>query len=115
MAPADGAFYIYVDLGAEGVEDSSALCYRILEEAGVAITPGIDFEDPSTGLGRQRVRFSFSRGCRGHEKVFRVVSLLYRLNHLDHDVSYDSTECRWRKNMAKGSRSIDSHPLNDSS
>jgi aspartate/methionine/tyrosine aminotransferase len=61
MAPADGAFYIYVDLGAEGVEDSSALCYRILEEAGVAITPGIDFEDPSTGLDRQRVRFSFSR------------------------------------------------------
>jgi hypothetical protein len=27
----------------------------------VAITPGVDFEDPATGLGLQRIRFSFSR------------------------------------------------------
>ncbi len=60
-APSDGAFYIYVDLSASGAEDSSQLCYRILEEAGVAITPGVDFEDPSSGLGRCRIRFSFSR------------------------------------------------------
>ena len=60
-APADGAFYVYVDLTSSGIEDSSALCYKILEEAGVAITPGIDFEDPSSGLGRKRIRFSFSR------------------------------------------------------
>ena len=60
-APSDGAFYIYVDLSSSGVDDSSKLCYRILEEAGVAITPGVDFEDPASGLGRCRIRFSFSR------------------------------------------------------
>eukprot|EP01035_Chromulina_nebulosa_P023560 gene23560-30549_t len=37
------------------------LCDRLLEEAGVAITPGIDFEDPESGLGLQRIRFSYSR------------------------------------------------------
>ena len=26
---------------------------------GVAITPGVDFEDPISGLGLQRIRFSF--------------------------------------------------------
>ena len=60
-APSDGAFYIYVDLSSSGVDDSSKLCYRILEEAGVAITPGVDFEDPASGLGSCRIRFSFSR------------------------------------------------------
>ena len=60
-APCDGAFYAYVDLGSFGVKDSPTLCRRILEEAGVAITPGNDFEDPSTGLGYQRIRFSFSK------------------------------------------------------
>lgn len=60
-APSDGAFYIYVDLKDCGVTDTPSMCYRLLEEVGVAITPGVDFEDPSTGLGKQRVRFSYSR------------------------------------------------------
>lgn len=60
-SPADGAFYVYVDLGEAGVKDSTLLCRRLLEEAGVAVTPGCDFEDPATALGHQRVRFSYSR------------------------------------------------------
>ena len=49
-APSDGAFYVYCDLSSFGVTDAPALCYRVLEEAGVAITPGSDFEDPSSGI-----------------------------------------------------------------
>jgi aspartate/methionine/tyrosine aminotransferase len=48
-------------LFAHGVVDSPNLCSRLLEEAGVALTPGNDFEDPSTGLGLKRIRFSYSR------------------------------------------------------
>jgi aspartate/methionine/tyrosine aminotransferase len=60
-SPADGAFYVYVDLYEFGVTDAPALCSRLLEEAGVAITPGTDFECPSTEYGKHRVRFSYSR------------------------------------------------------
>ncbi len=47
-APADGAFYVYADaselLARAGQPDSVALCRRILDEAGVALTPGTDFD-----------------------------------------------------------------------
>ncbi len=56
LAPADGAFYIYADVSAM-TNDSEAFCKRMLEEIGVAATPGIDF-DPERGRGY--VRFSFS-------------------------------------------------------
>jgi len=56
LAPADGAFYIYADVSAM-TDDSEAFCKRMLDEIGVAATPGIDF-DP--GRGRAYVRFSFS-------------------------------------------------------
>ncbi len=56
FAPADGAFYIYADIA--GLSDNSEeFCRRLLHEAGVAITPGIDF-DPFHG--RHFVRFSFA-------------------------------------------------------
>ena len=41
-----GAFYLYADIGRvarEGMKDSFAFSARLLEEAGVAVTPGIDF------------------------------------------------------------------------
>lgn len=60
-APSDGAFYIYLDLSRFGVTDAPALCRRLLEESSVALTPGEDFEDPTSGLGKVRVRFSYSR------------------------------------------------------
>lgn len=56
FAPADGAFYIYADISGFG-EDAAVLCSRMLNEAGVATTPGIDF-DPYKG--HRFVRFSFA-------------------------------------------------------
>jgi len=56
FAPADGAFYIYADIAALS-DNAEDFCRRLLHEAGVAITPGIDF-DPFHG--RHFVRFSFA-------------------------------------------------------
>jgi aspartate/methionine/tyrosine aminotransferase len=47
FAPADGAFYAYADVG-HLTGDSLALSGEILERAGVAVTPGLDF-DPARG------------------------------------------------------------------
>ena len=55
-APVDGAFYIYADIGALA-EDSRAFCAAMLEETGVAATPGVDFDRRS---GARFVRFSFA-------------------------------------------------------
>lgn len=54
-APPDGAFYFWVDVSSLG--DSRLLADRWLEEAGVAVTPGIDF-DPEEG--HRFVRLSYS-------------------------------------------------------
>jgi len=67
LAPSDGGFYVYVDLGDENVPDpttmgSVALCRAFLEEEGVAFTPGVDFEDPEGGLGNRRFRISYAGG-----------------------------------------------------
>ena len=59
FAPPMGAFYCYVDLRAHGVTDSLSFCAALLDEAGVAMTPGVDFEDPASGLGESRVRIGF--------------------------------------------------------
>ena len=47
FAPPDGAFYIYADMSAYAA-DSTDFCKRLLIEAGVATTPGLDF-DPRRG------------------------------------------------------------------
>nr|WP_241483681.1 MULTISPECIES: pyridoxal phosphate-dependent aminotransferase [Rhodococcus] len=56
LAPADGAFYAYADIG-HLTQDSRAWCERILAEAGVALAPGVDFD---TVHGHHTVRFSFA-------------------------------------------------------
>ncbi len=56
FAAPDGAFYLYADV-AHLTNDSEVFCERMLAEAGVAATPGTDF-DPSRG--RAYVRFSFA-------------------------------------------------------
>ncbi len=56
LAPADGAFYVYADVSPL-TNDSPEFCKRILEETGVAVTPGLDF-DPRRG--NAFVRFSFA-------------------------------------------------------
>jgi aspartate/methionine/tyrosine aminotransferase len=56
IAPPDGAFYIYADVG-HLTNDSLVFCRRMLEETGVATAPGIDF-DPARG--DRYIRFSFA-------------------------------------------------------
>ena len=56
LAPADGAFYVYADVS-QLTNDSNAFCRRMLTEARVATTPGLDF-DPYRG--NAFVRFSFA-------------------------------------------------------
>ncbi len=56
LAPADGAFYIYADVS-KLTKDSAAFCSRMLAEARIASTPGLDF-DPYRG--NAFVRFSFA-------------------------------------------------------
>lgn len=56
VAPSDGAFYCWADVSHLS-DDSAALCRRWLNELGVAVTPGIDF-DPVDG--HRWVRFSYA-------------------------------------------------------
>ena len=55
-APADGAFYLYADVSSSGL-DSVTYCARLLDEAGVALTPGTDF-DPVDGGAYVRLSFA---------------------------------------------------------
>ncbi len=57
IAPPDGAFYVYADVS-DLTDDSRAFAAEILERAGVAVTPGLDF-DPLRG--RHTLRFSYAR------------------------------------------------------
>ena len=63
-APADGAFYVYADVS-DWTNDSQAFCAEILEQAGVAVTPGLDF-DPQRG--HQTLRFSYARSTEDIEE-----------------------------------------------
>ncbi len=56
LAPADGAFYAYADVG-HLTDDSMAFAHRLLDETGVAIAPGVDFD---TRDGGSWVRLSFA-------------------------------------------------------
>jgi aspartate/methionine/tyrosine aminotransferase len=56
IAPVDGAFYMFADVS--GLTDNAQeFCQKMLAEAGVATTPGIDF-DPVRG--KQFLRFSIA-------------------------------------------------------
>ncbi len=52
----DGAFYIYAD-ASRFTDDSLSFCSRVLNETGVAITPGVDFGDFEANT---HVRFAFT-------------------------------------------------------
>ena len=69
IAPADGAFYAYVDVS-DITDDSWTLCHTWLNELSIASTPGIDF-DPVRG--HRFVRFS----CAGDEA--QIAEAVHRL------------------------------------
>lgn len=64
LAPADGAFYVYADVG-HLTDDSMAFSQRLLRETGVAVAPGIDFD---TVDGHRTIRLSFA----GHAEEIRA-------------------------------------------
>ena len=57
FSPPDGAFYIYIDIS-EYSKDSLNFCKEVLDKAGVAITPGLDFDQKR---GNSTIRFSYAR------------------------------------------------------
>ena len=75
LAPADGAFYIYADVS-QWTTDSMTFGARLLDEAGVAVAPGVDF-DPVDG-GRY-VRMCFAGDASSlNEAVDRIGAWLPR-------------------------------------
>jgi aspartate/methionine/tyrosine aminotransferase len=71
--PADGAFYLYADVS-KFTSDSYEFARKMLEQAHVAATPGVDF-DPVHG--RSFVRFSYARSAAEmHDAVARLTRWL---------------------------------------
>ncbi|MCL2657294.1 MAG: pyridoxal phosphate-dependent aminotransferase [Betaproteobacteria bacterium] len=68
-AEPQGAFYIYADISALAA-DSFALAHRLLEEAGIATTPGLDFD---TRAPERWLRFAYTTD------VTRIEEALNRL------------------------------------
>jgi aspartate/methionine/tyrosine aminotransferase len=61
IVPADGAFYLYIDVS-RFTGDSLAFAREMLAETCIAATPGVDFDERRGG---QFIRFSYS-GTTGH-------------------------------------------------
>jgi aspartate/methionine/tyrosine aminotransferase len=55
LSPAEGAFYLFADVS-DRTNDSAGFCARMLQEAGVAASPGVDFDRTR---GNHFVRFSY--------------------------------------------------------
>lgn len=69
LAPSDGAFYLYADIG-HLTNDSLDFCARVLKETGAAVTPGLDFDE---ARGHRTMRFSFAAA---HEEISRAAEAL---------------------------------------
>ncbi len=70
-----GAFYIYAGCE-EFADDSVQFAFRVLEEAGVAITPGLDF---GSNAPERHVRFAYTRALEDLEEgVARIARMLAR-------------------------------------
>jgi aspartate/methionine/tyrosine aminotransferase len=67
IAPPDGAFYIWADIG-HLTDDSLGFCERLLRDTGVATAPGVDF-DPVDG--HRFIRFSFAVSTPEVEEALR--------------------------------------------
>ncbi len=75
LAPADGAFYIYADISAFDWP-AQDMAQALLNEAGVAVTPGLDF-DPDEG--HRALRFSYARSTEDIEEgLARITAFMAR-------------------------------------
>jgi aspartate/methionine/tyrosine aminotransferase len=69
----EGAFYVYADISAFD-DDSAAFARRLLEDAGVAVTPGCDF---GRHAAERHVRFSYTTSLdQVHEGLDRLAAYL---------------------------------------
>ena len=68
--PADGAFYLYSDVR-HYTNDSVEFAHRMLSEAGVAVTPGVDFDAHN---GAHYVRFSYAGETKQMAEAVRRIS-----------------------------------------
>ena len=79
FAPPDGAFYVYAEVG-HLTRDSRAFAAEILRDAGVAVTPGLDF-DPHRGGGT--LRFSYARSTEDiREGLARLKAFMAARGHV---------------------------------
>jgi aspartate/methionine/tyrosine aminotransferase len=69
LAPPDGAFYVYADVS-DHTADSLSFCSKLLDDTGVAIAPGIDFD---TVRGGSYVRLSFAGPTSDIEEALRRI------------------------------------------
>lgn len=69
MAPTDGAFYVYADVS-KYTDNSLQFCEKLLNDTGVAIAPGIDFD---TVRGNSYVRLSFAGPTHDIEEALRRI------------------------------------------
>ena len=73
LAPADGAFYAYADVGHLSA-DTMAFCHELLARTGVAVAPGIDFD---TEVGNRFVRISFPGRAAVIEEALERLSTVF--------------------------------------
>ncbi|MGE2735547.1 pyridoxal phosphate-dependent aminotransferase [Mycolicibacterium vaccae] len=69
LAPTDGAFYVYADVS-HLTTDSLSFCSKLLDDTGVAIAPGVDFD---TVRGGAFVRLSFAGPASDIEEALRRI------------------------------------------
>ena len=78
FSPPDGAFYIYIDIS-EFSNDSLKFCKDVLEKAGVAITPGLDFDQKR---GNSTIRFSYARSTEDIKEGAERIKKFMKINFM---------------------------------
>jgi aspartate/methionine/tyrosine aminotransferase len=76
LAPADGAFYAYADIG-HLTDDSMRFAADLLDATGVATATGVDFD---TAAGGRHLRFSFAGGT---DEITEALTRLQASGHFD--------------------------------
>jgi len=77
LSESDGAFYTYIDIS-EFSQDSFIVVKKILDETGVALTPGTDFDKLN---GRNFIRLSFSGEHQLVKEALDILSTWIKTNY----------------------------------